>query len=318
MKSWLGVIGRACLEFLIILILIAFAAGASSSLAAPSGGLRILSTNAAEAALKLIPLAAGITLFLAFFSFEYRVKSRIAAWLGLLVLGAMLLSVGLELRRLPIVQEAVAAPAVGRQEPLRLLSAGGAVQSDRVALWVGSYEDGNAVDVVAVDFGSDYPRLAYSPRAPLDANGGLEVQGKVYSAVLSEARSLPLAPEASLFEGAWIWDRLAAMDGQPFYLAAIAAGGFLLLCVGFRFLCRISGWPLANVFIAVAGFGGLVGIDAILSSRAFLESLASAAGRAGLALPESVLLACVEGALGLVFGAVDIAKAPKARRGIDG
>ncbi len=95
MKVWLGVIGRACLEFAIILILISFAAGASLSIGAPAGDFGAMYRNAAKAALDLVPLAAVFTLFLAFFSFELRIKSRAAGWLGLFLLGAILLSFGL-------------------------------------------------------------------------------------------------------------------------------------------------------------------------------------------------------------------------------
>jgi hypothetical protein len=317
MKSWLGVIGRACLEFLIILSLIAFAAGASSSLAASSGGPRILSIYAAKAALDLIPLAVVITLFLAFFSFELRVKSRLAGWLGLILLGSIILSSGLELRRLPLVREALVSSSAAISEKPRLLPAAKAVQAGRVALWIGSYQGGEANEVVAVDFSSDYPRLAYSSSAALDASGGFEIQGKAYSSRLPGGKGIVLVPEAGVFEGNWIWDRLSAMDDQPLYAVLAAAGGFLLFGVGFRFLCRISGWPLANVFIAAAGLGGLVVLDALLSSPAILGQLASLSRRSGIVLPETLLLACFEGALGLLLGAVDLARAPKTGRALD-
>jgi hypothetical protein len=270
--------------------------------------------NSAEAALGLAPLAALLTLFLAFFSFEFRIKSRAAGWLGLLLLGAMLFSFGVGLRRAPAIREALSPPRQNGSV-LKLMPPGVAIQRKSVALWIGSYEGGEAIDAVALDFGSDYPRLAYAPRAPLDpSSGDVEIQGRPYKAALPAQAAISLVPEASLFSGSWIWDRLAEMDGSPLLTVFAAAGGFLLLAIGFRFLCRISGWPLANVFLAAAGLAGLAILDALLSGPSPLGFLDSLAKRAGLSLPGPILLACVEGVLGLALGAIDIAVAPKGRR----
>jgi hypothetical protein len=314
MKSWLGVIGRACLEFAIILILLSFAVGASASAAVLSGGLQSIYKNAAEAAFRLTPLAAVLTLFLAFFSFELRIKSRAAGWLGLFFLGAMLLSFGIGLRRAPAFRGIAAVPRT-TASALRLLPVGAVVQQRRVALYIGSYEGREAADVVAVDFGSDYPRLAYAPRASFDpSSGDVDVQGRSYKAALPAERPVNLVPEASLFSGSWIWDRLASMDSSPLYFVFAVAGGFLLLAIGFRFLCRLTGWPLANVFLAAAGLAGLVVMDASLSGSAPLGMIESLSRRIGVSLPDPLLLACIEGALGLALGAIDIAAAPKSRR----
>ena len=78
MKVWLGVIGRACLEFAIILVLISFAAGASQTISSPRVDIGAIYRSAAKAGLDLVPLAVIFTLFLAFFSFELRVRSRAA------------------------------------------------------------------------------------------------------------------------------------------------------------------------------------------------------------------------------------------------
>ena len=107
MKVWLGVIGRACVEFMIILILVSFAAGAALSVSLPLGGIRAIYKSSALAALGIAPLAATLTLFLAFFSFEFRVKSRLMGWIGLFLLGAILFSFSMGIRRVPLFQESL-------------------------------------------------------------------------------------------------------------------------------------------------------------------------------------------------------------------
>jgi hypothetical protein len=305
MKSWLGVVGRACLEFVILVILLSFAAGASTSVALPADGLRPVYIYAAYAVLGTTPLAALLTLFLAFFSFDLRLRSRITGWLGLFCLGALLFSFGIGLRRVPMIREA-ATPPKAAKAAVRLIPPAAAMQLRRTAVWIGSYEAGEAVDAVAVDFGSDYPRLAYAPRAQLSSKTGeVEIQGRNYSAVLPEPRRISLVPESSLFAGSWIWDRLSSMDEAPAYMAFAVAGGFLLLAIGFRFLCRITGWPLANVFLAAAGLAGLAIADALLSGPASLAFLGAMAKRSGLSLAGPLLLACVEGGTGLLLGLID-------------
>jgi hypothetical protein len=315
MKSWLGVIGRACLEFFLIVVLISFVAGASNSLSATSGGFSILTSSAARAALDLVPLAVILTLFLAFFSFELRVKSRAAGWFGLVVLGAVLASGGIGLRRLPPVRDFLQASSASANAEAKLIEPGTAVQSGRVALWIGSYDGAEAVDAVAADFGSDYPRLAYAQRAPLDRVSGLvELQGKGYSAVVQPPRAFSLAPEAAFFSGSWIWERIAALDRDSLYLALGAAGGFLLLAVGFRFLCRITGWPLANALVGATGLAGLAILDAWLAGGSVSGQLSSFLTGLGLRLPLPLQIGCVEGALGLLLGAADLATTATKRR----
>ena len=53
--------------------------------------------------------------------------------------------------------------------------------------------------------------------------------------LLPAPRPFDLIPEAKVFAGEWIWDRLAAMDGEPLLVVFATAGGFLLLVVGCRF-----------------------------------------------------------------------------------
>jgi len=185
MKVWLGVIGRAFIEFIIILALISFAAGAAMFVGLPTGGIRAIYSNAASAALKLIPLSASLTLFLAFFSFELRLRNRAIGWLGLVILGLLLFSCGLGMRRVPAFREAAALRSDQAEGPVRLIPAALAQQQGRVALWIGGFEGGEASDSVAVDFGTDYPRLAYSPRAEIDqATGEMDIQGRSYRAAL--------------------------------------------------------------------------------------------------------------------------------------
>jgi hypothetical protein len=319
MKVWLGVIGRACIEFAVILLLISFAAGTTQSLSLPVGGLRAISIGAASAALSLSPLAALITLFLAFFSFEQRVASRSLGWLGLFLLGLLLFSLGIGLRRMPLAQEAVSLSTVDGQA-LHLIPAGTAVQQGRVALFIGSYAGGEAIDPVAVDFASDYPRMAYAARSGIDASTGeTEIQGRSYPAAQPETRPSDLIPEAALFAGAWIWDRLASP--QSFLLALARAGGFIFLAIGLRFLCRITGWPLANALLAAAGLAGLMVLDAALSGSPLLGTLGALLQRMGFSLSAPIraplLLASLEALIGLALGAADLAAAPKARKHLD-
>jgi hypothetical protein len=318
MKVWLGVIGRACLEFAIILVLISFAAGASTSISAPSVDSGAIYKSAAKAALDLVPLAAVFTLFLAFFSFELRIRSRVAGWLGLFFLGAILLTFGIGLRRLPLLREAVASSTRGGSKALPLIPPGTAEQQDRVALWIGSFAGGEVLDAVAVDFGSDYPRLAYVPRAAIDpSTGEIDIQGRSYRTALPSSRPFALVPEASVFSGSWIWDRLDSMDGASLFPVFAAAGGFLLLAIGFRFLCRITGWPLANALLAAAGLAALVALDAVLSGSAILGRMESLARRLGLPLSGPLLLAAVEGILGLALGAAETGAPRRRRRPLD-
>jgi len=214
-----------------------------------------------------------------------------------------------------LLRELASTPERTKQE-LRLQTAKTMNQRGSTVLWIGSYEGSDVADAADIDFGSDYPRLVYAPRAPLDtSSGSVDIQGRTCSAALPEAKPLALLPEASVYAGSWFWDRLAAMDGvpSPFVFAAIV--GFILLAVGCRFLCRITLWPLANAIIAAAALVALVALDAMLSGPDTLGFIAGIAGRSGLVLPENLLLAALEALLGLAMSALDLAIAPKRRRG---
>ena len=314
MKVWLGVIGRACVEFTIILILVSFAVGAAMSVSLPLGGIRAIYKSSALAALGIAPLAATLTLFLAFFSFEFRVKSRLMGWVGLFLLGAILFSFSMGLRRVPLIQESIAIPTGGVTEAPRPVPTGVSVRQGRLGLWIGSLEGGEVRDAVAVDFGSDYPRLSYSPRAGVDSSGTADIQGRAYPVLLPKVLPLSLVPEAEYFAGSWIWDRLAKMDRDPVLMVTASVGGFLLLALGFRFLCRITRWPLANALLAAVGLTALMVADATLSGDALLGTIESLTGRLGFPLHGLLLIAAIEGLIGLVMTAIDLAAAPKARR----
>jgi hypothetical protein len=319
MKAWLGVIGRACIEFAIILVLASFAAGAAKTVVLPTGDIRTIAESAIQSALGLAPLAAVLTLFLAFFSFESRIPSRFAGWIGLLVLGAILVSAGIGARRIPLLRSSVLggralSAAIAAAKNPRLIPAGSAVQRGRVALWIGSYAGNEGLDAVAVDFGADTPRLAYAPRADIDpSTGDTEIQGRSYGAALPPPHPLSLVPEASIFSGAWIWDRLAGMDADPLLLALATGGGFLLLAVGFRFLCAISPWPLANALFAVAGLAGLLALDAVLAGAPARQGMDLLSGKLGLPLRGPLLLACLEGLVGILLAIADLAAASRGK-----
>jgi hypothetical protein len=310
MRNWLGVIGRACIEFLLILFLLAASSGAMLSL---DTGLYNFVAYMAIAAFDLIPLAAALTLFLAFFSFEQRIRSRLAGWLGLLILGSLLMAVGIQLRRIDVIKQSIPVPTTVSQTP-RPSPAGISVTKSGVVLWYKEIRGGDLIDAVAVDFSSDYPRMAYSARSFFDpATGTAEIAGRSYTATRPAPAPIRLVPEASVFAGAWIWDRLAAMDREPILHVFAAAGGFILLVLGFRFLCRMTGWPLVNAVLAAAGFVGIIVLDAVLSGSAVQKVIIGIARELGIALPPIILLAALEGSVGLLLGFMDIAVAPRRR-----
>lgn len=308
MKTWLGVIGRAFIEFLLILILLSAAVGAMLSL---DTGIRNFLAYMASAALDLVPLAVSLTIFLAFFDFELKIRSRLAGWFGLLILGGLLMAAGIQARRMDFIKESLPLPVAASKAPAPI-PAGLASTKAGVVLWYREMASGDALDAVAVDFGSDYPRMAYSSRAFFDPSSGLvEIGGRSYDATSPAPAPIRLVPEASVFAGAWIWDRLAAMDREPVLDVLAAAGGFILLVLGFRFLCRITGWPLANAILAAAGFVGIVVLDAVLSGPAAQKVVVGLARDLGLNLRPLYLLAALEGAAGLLLGLADLVAAPR-------
>jgi hypothetical protein len=314
MRTWLGVLGRAFIEFFLIILLLSAAVGAMLSL---DTGIQNFLAYMAGAALDLVPLAVSLTLFLAFFDFELRIRSRIAGWIGLLILGGLLMAAGVQARRMQFIKENLPVPVAVSKAPLPG-PAGIASTKAGVVLWYRGIANGDILDAVAVDFGSDFPRMAYSSRSYFDPSSGLvEIGGRSYDATRPASAPIRLVPEASVFAGAWIWDRLASMDRESFLDVLAAAGGFVLLVLGFRFLCRITGWPLANAILAAAGFVGIVVLDAVLSGTVAQKAIVGIAKDLGLSLPPVLLLAGLEGSVGLLLGLADLAAAPRRARDSD-
>jgi hypothetical protein len=316
MKPWFGVLGRACLECLILLVFVSLVAGASTSLAAETTTVRDLMCHALWAARGFLPVVAVATIFLSFFAFERRLRSRLLGWFGALVLGAFLFSGGIALRRLPIVDR-LAPDVAPAARPLQ--AAGEGVKRLSVLLWYRSAGSADLEDVVVADFGAPFPRVAYARRAPL-RGGAVELGGKLFDAGMPRPVADDLLPETRFFAGSWIWERLAGMDGSPLFLTAVISAGFILLAAGFRFIARLTRWPLANAFFALAGFVGLLVLDAALASptaSSFIASLAGPlAGRVGLAgqfATPAFLIAIAEGLVGILLAAADLAIAPSER-----
>ncbi len=75
----------------------------------------------------------------------------------------------------------------------------------------------------------------------------------------------------------------------------------------------MTGWPLVNAVLAAAGFVGIIVLDAVLSGSAVQKVIIGIARELGIALPPIILLAALEGSVGLLLGFMDIAVAPRRR-----
>lgn len=311
MKSWFGAFGRACLEFFLLLAVAALISGAAKSLSASATTGEALLSFSLAALPRLIPLAVAVTMFCAMFSFEHRVPSRAAGWLGLVLLGALLLSGGLASRRLPFLRallpeesKTTASPVL--QSPKLGKDRGG------LLLWYRSASEEAVADAAVVDFRAPYPRLTYTASAPLDrASGVIEVKGARFEASDTAAVGSSLFPETALLPGPPIWERFDGLAKVPLLLAAAALSGFVLLASGFRFIARLTRWPLANAFFAAAGLLAFLALDAALASPAIAALGSSFAGYAGLSSYSALIPAAAEGLLGLALGAVDLSLKPR-------
>jgi hypothetical protein len=314
MKAWLGVIGRACIEFCIVILLLACAEGLYRSLLNPDLVFSQIALLAGAAALRMYPAAGLIALFLSFFSFDSRVKNRAAGWLGLVLTGCLLFGSGLAARRIlsPSDWDGPPTQRAGSDLP----APGLARDRGGILLWFRALEGDLVSDPAAVDFDRPSPRLVYAPSAELDRKTGMiRIEGRDYPALAVNEGPSPLLPELALFRGDWIWERLASGDhDSPFLVAAVAAG-FVLLAAGLRFLRGMTTWPLANAFLAGAGLLGLLAGDAALASPLVEGAMRTAMGRMGLALPHALLLAGFEAVLGLLLGIAELLGSTRRRGG---
>jgi len=310
MKAWFGAIGRAALDFLILLVL---ASGAAVLSSAPPGlGLSVLPLAALREALRFFPLAAAAAIGLGFLPFERLVPSRVVTTLSLVLFGFGLLAGGLALRRQDFPEAAKAA----RGAP----PAGVAVESGANLLYVGSYEGGSgrlvARGAVAYEAASPvYPRLAFEERAAYDTEDrSVIVEGAAYPAFPHDAAPGPLLPSLPALSGKGLDSRLKELDGLGFPLALAAAGGFALLVAGLSGAARFARWPLAGLFVAGAGIALALLADALLFLPSVAGLLGDLAGAMGLgSLDPPILAALLEGSLGLVACLVCLF-APRGRR----
>jgi hypothetical protein len=311
MKAWFGVFGRSILEFFLVFAVAAFVAGASASLLAAIPRFGSAASYALGFVPRLFPVILALVLFFSMYSFERRVNSRAAGWLGIVLLGAILSGGGLAISRIPflrdsvrkhgIVAEASATPPLELQEPGLAVERGGAV------VWY------RGAEAAAADFHSPYPRLGYDPAAGLDAAAtSIEISGKRYSAAKPLPAATPLLPELAWFSGSWVWDRQDELDSSPLLAAMAATAAFMLLAAGFRFIARLTRWPLANAIYGVAAFIGFLVLDASLWSPAVLRVTAGAAARIGLSSLATVYpIAALEALIGLILGLLDLIAAPR-------
>jgi hypothetical protein len=247
------------------------------------------------------------------FSFERRVESRALGWLGAILLGALLLAAGLATRRVPLLRDLLPAePQIATGIALQV--PGYAKDRDGLLLWYRAAEGREVSDAVVVDFQAPSPRLSYAAKAPLDAaKGTIELDGLSYKASIPPRSRASLVPEAEFLPGPPIWERFAAIEGSSLAMAAAMLGAFVLLAAGFRFVARLTLWPLANALFAVAGLMAFLALDAAMWSPAIAALGQSMARQAGLSSAAAFLPAAAEGLLGLAFGAIDLAVKPSER-----
>ncbi|HET7839475.1 MAG TPA: hypothetical protein VFL04_06915, partial [Rectinemataceae bacterium] len=167
MKLWLDTVGRALIEFILIIALVALMGGLDSSVGPGQRDGRSVLLGSARSAIAYMPLAVAATIFLSMFAFERRVSSRAAGWLGLLTIGCLLfaayfgllgLSAGGSLAR--------AAGDQAKRTQVQAPQAGLAAERGLSLLWAQDFGPGQAQAVVAADFARPYPRLRYAGTAP--------------------------------------------------------------------------------------------------------------------------------------------------------
>jgi hypothetical protein len=309
MKPWLRAIGRACIEFPILLVLMAFISGLSTSLSSFRIESSSFALNIGLSALELMPFAVVITLFLSFFSFDSTVRSRSFGYLGLLLIGALGLAGEIALNKIPLAESALQNGAA--QSAAELPPPSVAYNNEGTALWYRSVQGDTVTDVVAIDFSAPFPRLKYGKAGVFDSKyGTVTVDRHNYWLAPKAVADGSLFPEAAPFEGSLIWDRLASLAEAPLARAAIAAGGFLILVLGFRFIARLTAWPLANAMLAISAVVGLLAGDAALSGLGAVP-ISVALSRVGVTLDAQSAVAAVESILGLLLIGLDLLLAPR-------
>jgi len=309
MKPALRAIGRACIEFPILLALMAFISGLSTSLARTATGGASFALYIGLSALELAPLAVIITLFLSFFYFDSAVRSRSLGYAGLLLLGAIGLAGTIALHQIPLAEPA--AQASSTRPAAELPPPSVAYNREGTALWYRSVQGEVVTDIVAADFGTPFPRLKYAKTGVFDPKyGTVTVDRRNYWLAPPSATDGSLFPEAASFEGSLIWDRIANLADAPLARIATVAGGFLLLLLGFRFVARLTAWPLANAMLAISAVVGLLAGDAALSGIASVP-ISEALARVGVPLNAESAAAAVECVIGLLLIGLDLLLAPR-------
>lgn len=317
MKAWLGVLGRAAVEFLLALCLLGLAGALGSSLARETPAPLPILRAAAASMLSYMPLAGLVALFLSYFTVEFQIARRSAGWLALMLVALLPFGAFVELERLPVAESLQGASGPLAAKP-SLPVAGIATERGPVLVWIRAWDGDTALNAVGADFDSPYPRLSYAPRAAYNVEQGLvQIGGHSLPAAVKSAPSLKLVPEAAVLTPWWIWNRLAGMQALPLWQSLAVAGGFGLLAAALRFLARLSAWPLANAFLAAAGLVALLVVDALLSTPEAAGFTTGLFHRLRIDLPYRLFLAACEGGLGLIVALIDLLVPTSHGRGVD-
>jgi hypothetical protein len=294
MKNWLAAAGRLCVDFiLVLLVMAAIAALGTSPKEATAGDLVEV---AVLAAFRLFPLAAAAAIFLGSYAFERRTGNRLLTWASALVLGFGLLVAGTALRRADVFPR----PESGKPQAV----AGAIVENGDRALYVQRYEGSFALNALGFDTGASRPpRIQYAPRAGRDfSTSAVAIGGSTYSGLPQAEAKRRILPELPGLEGRKLDDRLRSLDRMAMPTSLLVLGAFALLASGLAGFARIPRWPLVGFFFALAGFLLLFILDSAIASPAFIDILQRLASRLKLkGLSESHLVAAVECLLGLVL-----------------
>jgi len=304
MKTWLGVLGRAAVEFLLALLLLGLAGALSSSLVAA----------AASTMLAYLPLAGLVALLLSFFTVEFQIEGRLPGLLALLLISLIPLAGFIYLERLPIAQSLRPTTALASSRPLPA-RAGTTIERDGMAAWIGSWEGNSAKALVTADFRTPPPHLRFSPRAVYSPEKGTITIGTAnFPASMEPLRPVDLVPEASVLAPWLIWSRLTDRTDLSLLFLLATAAGFGVLASALRIFARLTAWPLANAFLAVAGLAGLLVIDALMSTPEAFRFTTTLFSRLRIGIAPPLILPLLEGGLGLFIALMDLLVPPGHRR----